>query len=138
MSVDETEDQFTRHILEIIKKDAKWMLIDKKNPSRGIYFNSTWRDGIQRLTQILPNAGYPLTPPIVRSIPRPKNPCFDNQGFLHWVYVPSEKADKVKKSRKDKDKPAWDRYKYHINPLIYLIDELYVKYGADVFYDLEV
>lgn len=120
-----TADLFTEHVKDIVQRHSKeWKLIDESLPQKGMYMQSKWRDGVFRTTRVLLNAEYPEKPPIVKATPRPKDPCFDSKGFLHWA----EHSRKL----------VWNRYKHHLNPLIYLIDELFDKYGADLFFDLKI
>ena len=116
---------FTDHLKEIIKRHPEvWKFLDEESPHKGIYMSSKWRDGVLRTTIILYNSEYPERPPIVKATPRPKDVCFDSEGFLHWA----EKSRTL----------VWNRYKNHLNPLIYLVDELYDKYGADLLFDLSI
>ena len=118
---------FRNHLEYIVGLNASdWKYIDEKNPGKGIYVNSKWRDGVNRVTKILFNAEYPDVPPTIQVTPRPKDPCFDSSGFLHFA-----------QKRARTTKLVWDRYKHHLNPLIYLIDELYDKYGIDLYFDLK-
>ncbi|MHA1146079.1 MAG: hypothetical protein ACTSRW_15180 [Candidatus Helarchaeota archaeon] len=116
---------FAEHVNEIVEKHPnEWKFIDEKIKHKGIFMVSKWRDAIVRTTRVLFNADYPEKPPIVKVTPRPKDPCFDSEGFLHWA----EHSRNL----------VWSRYKHHLNPLIYLIDELYDKYGVDLFFDLKI
>ncbi|MHA1301888.1 MAG: hypothetical protein ACTSO9_20925 [Candidatus Helarchaeota archaeon] len=120
-------EMFKQHLKDIINMNAsEWKYLDKKKPEKGIYINSKWRDGITRVTKILFNADYPDLPPTIQVTPRPKDPCFDSEGFLHFA----QKREKTTHL-------VWDRYKNHLNPLIYLMDELYDKYGIDLYFDLK-
>ncbi|MHA1309638.1 MAG: hypothetical protein ACTSWR_05540 [Candidatus Helarchaeota archaeon] len=116
---------FTQHINELINMNQhkEWKLIDENNLSKGIYSTSKWRDGINRVTQILYAFGYPENPPTIKVSPPPKDPCFDNEGILHFALFGN--------------KLVWKKYHSHQNPLVYLIDELYDKYGLDLFFDLK-
>ncbi|MHA1230974.1 MAG: hypothetical protein ACTSRP_21980 [Candidatus Helarchaeota archaeon] len=118
-------DLFTEHINELIKlkQYSEWKLINESDSSKGIYSTSKWRDGVKRVTQILYSFGYPKTPPTIKVNPPPKDPCFDNEGILHFALLGKNLV--------------WKKYHSHQNPLIYLIDELYDKYGLDLFFDLE-
>jgi len=125
MTWEEGRELFQKHIADIMVQEIykDWRLIDEKDLTKGIYLTTTWRDGKTRITEITYNSGYPELPPIIRVIPKPNNPCFDNEGYLHFAEF--------------KFRLVWNRYKDHLNPLIYLIDELYTKYGLDVFFDLD-
>ncbi|MHA1271015.1 MAG: hypothetical protein ACTSPY_14575 [Candidatus Helarchaeota archaeon] len=116
---------FTKHINDLVKSNNnnEWKLIDGNNSSKGIYSSSKWRDGINRITQILYSFGYPTNPPTIKVSPPPKDPCFDSEGVLHFALFGNNLV--------------WKKYHSHQNPLIYLIDELYDKYGLDLFFDLE-
>ncbi|MFX1452818.1 MAG: hypothetical protein ACFFCM_18420, partial [Promethearchaeota archaeon] len=119
---------FKTHLKEIVGMNgSEWKYIDNKRPEKGIYVSSKWRDGVVRVSKILFNAEYPDMPPTIQVTPRPKDPCFDSEGFLHFA-----------QRREKRTHLVWDRYKSHVNPLIYLIDELYDKYGIDLFFDLKV
>lgn len=118
----EGKNLFLEHLEEIISKQLEWKFINEKDKYKGIYISTKWRDGIQRVTRIIFNGNYPESPPILKVTPRPKDKCFDSEGFLHWA--------------ENRQKRVWDRYKHHLNPLIYLIDELYDKYGLDILFDL--
>ncbi|MFX1295610.1 MAG: hypothetical protein ACFFD2_12265 [Promethearchaeota archaeon] len=125
MSFEKERELFKSHVADVIDRESykEWKLIDKNDMAKGIYSTTTWRDGKTRVTEITYNTGYPLIPPIIKVIPKPNNPCFDSEGFLHFAEL--------------KSKLVWNRYKDHFNPLIYLIDELYSKYGLDLFFDLD-
>ena len=116
---------FSEHINDLLELDnqKEWELIDENNPNKGIFSVSKWRDGVKRVTQILYSLGYPKNPPTIRVNPPPKDPCFDNEGILHFALLGSNLV--------------WKKYFSHQNPLIYLIDELYDKYGLDLFFDLD-
>jgi hypothetical protein len=119
---------FKKHLSGIVNLNgSEWKYLDEKKPEKGIYINSKWRDGVTRVSKILYNAEYPKVPPTIQVTPRPKDPCFDNSGFLHFA----QKREKTTHL-------VWDRYRNHLNPLIYLIDELYDKYGIDLYFDLKV
>ncbi|MHA1377080.1 MAG: hypothetical protein ACTSRG_01745 [Candidatus Helarchaeota archaeon] len=121
-------EMFKKHLAEIINwNSSEWKYLDKKKPEKGIYINSKWRDGVTRVTKILFNADYPDLPPTIQVTPRPKDPCFDSEGFLHFA-----------QKREKRTRLVWDRYKNHLNPLVYLMDELYDKYGIDLYFDLKV
>lgn len=118
---------FKEHINEIVNLDhSEWKFIDESMPEKGIYATSKWRDGVVRVSKILFNADYPDLPPTVQVTPRPKNACFDSEGYLHFAQKTGKTTHLV-----------WDHYRSHLNPLIYLIDELYDKYGLDLFFDLK-
>ena len=125
MSLEENKELFTKHVADVIVRESykEWKPISEDDLSKGMYSTTTWRDGKTRVTQITYNTGYPELPPIIKVIPKPNNPCFDNEGFLHFA--------------ESKSRLVWHRYKDHLNPLIYLIDELYSKYGLDLFFDLD-
>jgi hypothetical protein len=118
-------DLFEEHIKDLLNMNHnnEWKLLDEKDESQGIYSKSKWRDGVDRVTQILYAFGYPKNPPTIRVIPPPKDPCFDNEGILHFALLGNNLV--------------WKKYHSHQNPLVYLIDELYDKYGLDLFFDLE-
>ncbi len=119
---------FKKHLSGIVNLNgSEWKYLDEKKPEKGIYTNSKWRDGVTRVSKILFNAEYPNVPPTIQVTPRPKDLCFDNSGFLHFA----QKREKTTRL-------VWDKYKNHLNPLIYLIDELYDKYGIDLYFDLKV
>jgi len=123
--VKDSKEIFVEHLEDIVsKQNSDWKFIDEKEKYKGIYISTKWRDGIQRVTRLIYNGNYPESPPILKSTPRPKDKCFDSEGFLHWA----ERSQKR----------VWDRYKHHMNPLIYLIDELYDKYGLDILFDLKI
>ncbi len=125
MSLEENKELFRKHVADVIVRESykEWKPINEDDLSKGMYSTTTWRDGKTRVTEITYNAGYPELPPIIKVIPKPNNPCFDNEGFLHFA--------------ESKSRLVWHRYKDHLNPLIYLIDELYSKYGLDLFFDLD-
>jgi len=119
----DSKELFTEHLEKFVFEESKWKYIDENEKSKGIYITTKWRDGIQRVTRIIFNGTYPDSPPILKVTPRPKDKCFDSEGFLHWA--------------ENRQKRVWDKYKNHMNPLIYLVDELYDKYGIDVYFDLK-
>ncbi|MBD3230022.1 MAG: hypothetical protein GF329_17700 [Candidatus Lokiarchaeota archaeon] len=116
---------FIEHVNDLLNfnHNNEWKLIDENDSSQGVFSSSKWRDGVKRVTQIKHSLGYPKNPPIIKVTPPPKDPCFDNEGFLHFALSGNI--------------PVWKKYHSHKNPLIYLIDELYDKYGLDLFFDLE-
>jgi ubiquitin-protein ligase len=125
MRVEDNLELFKKHIADIVVQEQykDWKLIDENDLSKGIYSTTTWRDGKTRVTEITFNIGYPEFPPTIKVIPKPNNPCFDNEGYLHFAEF--------------KSRLVWNRYKDHVNPMVYLIDELYSKYGLDMFFDLD-
>ncbi len=125
MGWEEGKELFKKHIADIIVRQSykEWKLLNENDLTKGLYSTTTWRDGKTRVTELTYNAGYPETPPIIKVIPKPNNPCFDSEGYLHFAEL--------------RTKLVWNRYKDHLNPLIYLIDELYSKYGLDLFFDLD-
>ncbi|MHA1131731.1 MAG: hypothetical protein ACTSQI_05270 [Candidatus Helarchaeota archaeon] len=125
MSLEAKKELFKKHVADVIVRESykEWTPINETDLTKGMYSTTTWRDGKIRVTEITFNAGYPEVPPIIKVIPKPNNPCFDNEGYLHYA--------------ESKSRLVWYRYKDHLNPLIYLIDELYNKYGLDLFFDLD-
>ena len=125
MSTEEGRELFKNHIANVLVRESynDWNPIDKNDLTKGIYSTTTWRDGKTRVTEITFNSGYPQFPPMIKVIPKPNNPCFDKEGYLHFAEF--------------KSKLVWNRYRDHLNPLIYLIDELCGKYGLDMFFDLD-
>jgi len=91
-----------------------WSLIDKKNYSKGIFSYLVNSKNQIFVVEILYNENYPNRPPIVHSSPSIRDPCWDSRGYLHFAVAGRDFA--------------WSIFKKSSNPLIYLIDELAIKY----------
>ena len=66
------------------------------------------------IIKILYNEKYPKRPPIVHSSPSIRDACWDSKGYLHFAI--------------HNDSFAWNLFRRHSNPIIYIIDELVKKY----------
>ena len=111
--------QFVAHAKKLLAdptKHGKWKLREFE-PNR-FRLIKTVRDRYRRTITIVlqPNVGYPKRPPRVVTIPRHRDPCFQNGGELDWTIV------------KSTGQFTWELYVNYTNPLVYLLDELRTKY----------
>jgi hypothetical protein len=112
--------QFLAHIKPLLAdatRYGEWKLREYA-PNR-FRLIKTVRDKYRRLITVVlqANTGYPRRPPRVVTLPKLRDPCFQNGGELNWTVVAGE------------NRFTWELYMKHENPLIYLLDELKTKYG---------
>ena len=95
---------------------GKWQIIEFEE--KKFRLMKIVRDKDKRRISIIiqPNAGYPQRPPMVKTIPKHRDPCFNSQGVLDWTTV------------KETGRYTWQLYAGHQNPLTYLFEELKTKY----------
>ena len=109
---------FAEHIYDLLNRSGyyqhTWSIIDDKNYAAGIFGRLVDKNIKIIIVKILYNEKYPKRPPIVHSSPPIRDACWDSKGFLHFAI----KGDFF----------AWNSFRKHSNPLIYLIDELVLKY----------
>jgi len=76
------------------------------------------RDRYRRTLHVFiePTPQYPRTPPLVVTSPAAADPCFSHGGRLDWAYA------------RGTLQPVWNLTWMDRNPLVYLLDELFVKY----------
>ncbi len=103
-------------LLEDPRTHGRWDLVEYE-PNK-FRLMKTVKDKYRRKLNLIiqPNAGYPLRPPLVMTIPRHRDPCFNSEGKLDWTIV------------RNNGQYTWELYAKHRNPLTYLFGELNMKY----------
>lgn len=114
---------FVAHSIELLRRPTIYGLFSLTEHEPGRFrLVKVVRDRYRRPLNLIiqPTPQYPRSPPIVVTSPSVIDPCFAHGGRLDWAYA------------RGTLRTVWESMYLHSNPLIYLLDELFVKYRIAV------